>query len=123
MGGRKGGGGGLGVCRVVVPEVSGGGETDGRRGVGPSPFSANAATTTTTANKRRRLQCAWFATPVELGPNGMTKNHGLGELDDFEKVHVANQRSIRGHPQTKSQIQKDTRSSERRCLKCFFVVG
>mmetsp|Transcript_52297 Transcript_52297/g.89831 ORF Transcript_52297/g.89831 Transcript_52297/m.89831 type:complete len:80 (+) Transcript_52297:86-325(+) len=33
-------------------------------------------------------QCAWFATPVEIGPNGMTKNLGLGELDAFEKVKL-----------------------------------
>jgi len=33
-------------------------------------------------------ECAWFATPVEIGPNGMTKNLGLGELDAFEKVKL-----------------------------------
>jgi malate dehydrogenase len=33
--------------------------------------------------------CAWFATPVSLGPQGIVKNHGLGSLDAFEKVKLA----------------------------------
>lgn len=33
-------------------------------------------------------ECAWFATPVELGPSGMTKNLGMGQLDEFEKVKL-----------------------------------
>ena len=30
-------------------------------------------------------ECQWFATPVELGVNGIEKNLGLGELDAFEQ--------------------------------------
>ena len=30
-------------------------------------------------------ECQWFATQVEIGPNGIEKNLGLGELDTFEK--------------------------------------
>jgi malate dehydrogenase len=29
-------------------------------------------------------ECQWFATKIELGPNGMEKNLGMGELDDYE---------------------------------------
>lgn len=29
--------------------------------------------------------CKWFATPLLLGPNGIEKNMGIGNLDDFEK--------------------------------------
>jgi malate dehydrogenase len=34
-------------------------------------------------------ECKWFATPIELGVNGIEKNLGLGELDDFEKEKLA----------------------------------
>lgn len=34
-------------------------------------------------------ECQWFATPIELGVNGIEKNLGLGELDDFEKSKLA----------------------------------
>merc|ERR1712028_109844 len=30
-------------------------------------------------------ECQWFATKVEIGVNGIEKNLGLGDLDDFEK--------------------------------------
>jgi malate dehydrogenase len=30
-------------------------------------------------------ECQWFATPIELGVNGVEKNLGLGELDAFEQ--------------------------------------
>lgn len=30
-------------------------------------------------------ECQWFATPIELGVNGIEKNFGLGELDAFEQ--------------------------------------
>ena len=33
--------------------------------------------------------CGWFATPLELGPNGVEKNLGLGELSAFEKEGLA----------------------------------
>jgi len=34
-------------------------------------------------------ECQWFATQVELGPNGIVKNLGLGELDSFEQQKLA----------------------------------
>eukprot|EP00035_Acanthoeca_spectabilis_P019812 m.429804 g.429804 ORF g.429804 m.429804 type:complete len:359 (+) comp17066_c0_seq1:1862-2938(+) len=34
-------------------------------------------------------ECQWFATPIELGVNGIEKNLGLGELDDFEQAKLA----------------------------------
>jgi malate dehydrogenase len=34
-------------------------------------------------------ECQWFATPVEIGPNGIEKNLGLGELDAFEKEKLS----------------------------------
>jgi len=30
-------------------------------------------------------ECQWFATEVEIGTEGIVKNHGLGEMDAFEK--------------------------------------
>merc|ERR1711865_559836 len=33
--------------------------------------------------------CQWFATEIELGANGMEKNLGLGEIDEFEKAKLA----------------------------------
>ena len=30
-------------------------------------------------------KCQWFATRVELGPNGLEKNLGLGEIDAYEQ--------------------------------------
>lgn len=30
-------------------------------------------------------ECQWFATKVEIGPNGIEKNLGMGELDDYEQ--------------------------------------
>jgi len=30
-------------------------------------------------------ECKWFATKVEIGPNGIEKNLGLGELDAYEQ--------------------------------------
>jgi malate dehydrogenase len=29
--------------------------------------------------------CQWFATPLELGPNGLEKNLGMGPLDEYEQ--------------------------------------
>jgi len=29
-------------------------------------------------------ECQWFSTPIELGVNGVEKNLGLGELDEYE---------------------------------------
>ena len=34
-------------------------------------------------------ECAWFATEIELGKNGLEKNLGLGEIDEFEKTKLA----------------------------------
>jgi malate dehydrogenase len=34
-------------------------------------------------------ECQWFATPVELGVNGLEKNLGLPELDEFETAKLA----------------------------------
>ena len=34
-------------------------------------------------------ECQWFATPIELGVNGVEKNLGLGEIDAFEQVKLA----------------------------------
>jgi malate dehydrogenase len=34
-------------------------------------------------------ECKWFATEVEIGTEGIVKNFGLGELDEFEKVKLA----------------------------------
>ena len=34
-------------------------------------------------------ECQWFATQVEIGPNGIEKNLGLGELDTFEKQKLS----------------------------------
>jgi len=31
-------------------------------------------------------ECKWFSTEIEIGPNGITKNHGLGKLDAYEQV-------------------------------------
>merc|ERR1712010_193952 len=33
-------------------------------------------------------ECKWFATPVEIGKEGIVKNFGLGEMDEFEKVKL-----------------------------------
>merc|ERR1711934_365635 len=33
-------------------------------------------------------ECKWFATPVEIGKEGIVKNFGLGEYDEFEKVKL-----------------------------------
>merc|ERR1712227_1120554 len=30
--------------------------------------------------------CQWFSTEVEIGVDGIVKNFGLGEMDDYEKV-------------------------------------
>ena len=32
-------------------------------------------------------ECKWFSTPLKLGINGIEKNYGLGQLDEFEKKH------------------------------------
>jgi malate dehydrogenase len=34
-------------------------------------------------------ECKWFATKVLIGKNGIEKNYGLGELDDFEKQKLS----------------------------------
>lgn len=34
-------------------------------------------------------ECQWFATQIELGVNGLEKNLGLGELDEYEKGKLA----------------------------------
>merc|ERR1712159_31750 len=34
-------------------------------------------------------ECQWFSTEVEIGPEGIIKNYGLGEMDDFEKQKLA----------------------------------
>jgi malate dehydrogenase len=34
-------------------------------------------------------ECAWFATEIELGQNGLEKNLGLGEINEFEKTKLA----------------------------------
>jgi malate dehydrogenase len=34
-------------------------------------------------------ECQWFATPVEIGQEGIVSNHGLGDLDDYEKQKLA----------------------------------
>jgi malate dehydrogenase len=31
-------------------------------------------------------ECTYFSTPLVLGPNGVEKNLGLGNLDAFEQV-------------------------------------
>jgi malate dehydrogenase len=33
-------------------------------------------------------ECKWFATQVEIGKDGIVANHGLGEMDEFEKVKL-----------------------------------
>jgi len=33
--------------------------------------------------------CQWFATPIELGVNGVEKNLGLGDLDSYEQGKLA----------------------------------
>merc|ERR1712070_966766 len=33
--------------------------------------------------------CKWFSTEVEIGTEGVVKNHGLGDMDDFEKQKLA----------------------------------
>jgi malate dehydrogenase len=33
-------------------------------------------------------ECKWFATKVLIGKNGIEKNYGLGELDEFEKTKL-----------------------------------
>ncbi len=30
-------------------------------------------------------ECKWFATPIELGKNGIERNLGMGKLDAFEQ--------------------------------------
>merc|ERR1711988_1980859 len=30
-------------------------------------------------------ECQWFSTEVEIGTEGVVKNFGLGEMDEFEK--------------------------------------
>jgi len=34
-------------------------------------------------------ECQWFSTEVTLGPDGIVENLGIGEIDDFEKVKLA----------------------------------
>merc|ERR1711966_592317 len=34
-------------------------------------------------------ECQWFSTEVEIGKEGIVRNLGLGELDDFEKQKLA----------------------------------
>merc|ERR1712028_77742 len=34
-------------------------------------------------------ECQWFATQVEIGPNGIEKNLGMGQLDEFETKKLA----------------------------------
>merc|ERR1712054_758171 len=34
-------------------------------------------------------ECQWFSTEVEIDANGVAKNFGLGEMDDFEKQKLA----------------------------------
>eukprot|EP00656_Telonema_subtile_P002064 TRINITY_DN108_c0_g1_i1.p1 TRINITY_DN108_c0_g1~~TRINITY_DN108_c0_g1_i1.p1 ORF type:complete len:349 (+),score=105.64 TRINITY_DN108_c0_g1_i1:220-1266(+) len=34
-------------------------------------------------------ECQWFSTEVEIGTEGIVKNFGLGEMDEFEKVKLA----------------------------------
>merc|ERR1712054_658185 len=34
-------------------------------------------------------ECQWFSTEVEIGVDGIVKNFGLGEMDDFEKQKLA----------------------------------
>merc|ERR1712159_982250 len=33
-------------------------------------------------------ECKWFATEVEIGTEGIVKNHGLGELDEYEQLKL-----------------------------------
>lgn len=33
-------------------------------------------------------ECKWFSTPLKLGVNGIEKNYGLGQLDEFEKKQL-----------------------------------
>ena len=33
-------------------------------------------------------QCRWFSTKLKLGVNGIEKNYGLGQLDEFEKKQL-----------------------------------
>jgi malate dehydrogenase len=34
-------------------------------------------------------ECQWFSTEVEIGVDGIVKNFGLGEMDDYEKQKLA----------------------------------
>merc|ERR1712166_70161 len=34
-------------------------------------------------------ECQWFSTEVEIGSEGIVKNFGLGEMDDYEKQKLA----------------------------------
>lgn len=34
-------------------------------------------------------ECQWFSTEVEIGSEGVVKNFGLGEVDEFEKQNLA----------------------------------
>merc|ERR1712023_217468 len=34
-------------------------------------------------------ECKWFSTEVEIGVDGVVKNFGLGEMDDYERQKLA----------------------------------